>query len=248
MISVIIVDDEEKSRKTLHSLLTKHCPAVKVLGTCASVDEAVTAIEKHGPDLVFLDIEMPFHNGFNLLERIKNPGFEVVFVTAYDRYAIQAIKYNAMDYLMKPINVDELKLTIRKFDERGKRNNKHDGFEALLTMIKTRVAKISVPTFEGLKMVNSADIIKCVADDTYTTLYFTDGKKLMVSKLLKDYEDLLEPFNFFRIHNSVLVNLAHVTKYIKGDGGSVLMSDGEVCEVSRRKKNELMGKLSLILI
>ena len=248
MITVIIVDDEEKSRKTMLSLLTTYCLNVKVCELCDSVDTAVAAIEKHKPDLVFLDIEMPFHNGFNLLERIKNPDFKVVFVTAYDRYAIQAIKYNAMDYLMKPVNVQELKQTVEKFEEREKSTKKNDSFEALLTMIKTKLAKIAVPTFEGLKMVNSADIIKCIANDTYTTLYFTDGKKLMVSKLLKEYEDLLEPFNFFRIHNSVLINLSHVTKYIKGDGGSVLMSDGETCEVSRRKKNELMNRLSLILL
>jgi two-component system LytT family response regulator len=247
VIKAIIVDDEKKSRATLLNLLNDYCPMVKVTDSCDSVDSAISAIERKTPDVVFLDIEMPLHNGFNLLERVKDPEFAVVFVTAYNEYAIQAIKLNAMDYLLKPVDVTELMLAVEKIKKREKAVPAPD-YTALIEMLKSKSAKIAVPTFEGLQMVNAGDIIKCVADDTYTVLHLVNGKKLMVSKLLKEYEELLEPFNFFRIHNSYLINLVHVTKYVKGDGGYVIMSDGESCEVSRRKKNELLSKLSLIQI
>lgn len=247
MITAIIVDDEEKNRQTLFNLLSKHCPTVQVMDSCDSIDSAIISIEKSMPDVVFLDIEMPFHNGFHLLERIKDPEFAVVFVTAYNQYAIQAIKFNAMDYLLKPVNVNELKHAVEKVEKRSK-DSKSIDYKPLVEMLKSKSAKIAVPTFEGLQMINAADIIKCIANDTYTVLHFIDGSKMMVSKLLKEYEELLEPLNFFRIHNSYLINLNHVIKYVKGDGGYVIMSDGETCEVSRRKKNELLAKLSLIHI
>jgi two-component system LytT family response regulator len=247
MINAIIVDDEEKSRVTLSNLLGKYCPSVKISEMCDSVDSAIVAIEKHDPNLVLLDIEMPFHNGFNLLERIKDPGFDVIFTTAYDHYAIKAIKFSAIDYLLKPIEVDELKKAIDKVsNKKDSSGDKFKKFEALLLNVKGKSAKIAVPTFDGLQMINADEIIKCTANESYTNIFLTGGQKIMVSKLLKEYEELLEEYNFFRIHNSTLINLRYVTKYVKGDGGYVVMSDGESCEVSRRKKNELITKLSLV--
>jgi two-component system LytT family response regulator len=249
MIKTIIVDDEEKSRVTLNNLLVKHCPGIVVVDQCQSVAEVVKSISKNSPDLIFLDIEMPFENGFTLLEKIKNPSFRVIFTTAYDQYAIRAIKYSALDYLLKPVDVDDLKIAVEKF-EGDKKNNapRSDEYEMLLSALKlkSKSAKIAVPTFDGLQMINVVDIVKCVADESYTHITLTNGTKLVVSRILKEFEDLLSEFNFFRVHNSSLINLTHVKKYIKGDGGYVIMSDDETVEVSRRKKNELLTKLTLV--
>jgi two-component system LytT family response regulator len=247
MIKTIIVDDERKSRVTLENLLNANCPGVAISDGCDSIETALVSIEKHSPDLVFLDIEMPFNNGFTLFERIKHPKFDVIFTTAYDQYAIRAIKFSALDYLLKPVDVDELKNAIAKVKQKKESNqNQSLNFELLLSNLKSKSAKIAVPTFDGLQMINAEEIIKCTAHESYTELTLTNGSKLMVSRILKEYEDLLSDLNFFRIHNSYLVNLTHIKKYIKGDGGYVVMSDGESCEVSRRKKTELLNKLSLI--
>jgi two-component system LytT family response regulator len=251
MIKALIVDDEEKSRITLKSIMNANCPTVQVVELCDSVDAALKAIETHKPDLIFLDIEMPFKNGFSLLEKVKDPEFEVIFTTAYNDYAIKAIKFSALDYLLKPIEVDELKAAIAKFERMEKTPDtklKSDAIEMLLANLKGKSAKIAVPTFDGLQMLSAEDIIKCVANESYTQIYLVGGQKIMVSRLLKEYEELLENYNFFRIHNSSLINLKHVTKYVKGEGGYVVMSDGESCEVSRRKKNELLAKLALVQI
>jgi two-component system, LytTR family, response regulator len=249
MITAIIVDDEEKSRVTLQDLVNKYCGTIKICELCDSVESAVKAIDKHNPQLVFLDIEMPYENGFVLLEKVKEPGFDVIFVTAYGHYAIQAIKSNAIDYLLKPIDVDELRVAVDKVEKRQNSSSERlKNFESLLSAIKSKSAKIAVPTFDGLQMIRAEDIIKCVADESYTDIYLTDGKKFTVSKLLKEYENLLSGLNFFRVHNSCLINLAHVNRYVKGEGGYVVMCDGESVEVSRRKKPELLVKLSYLQI
>lgn len=249
MIKALIVDDEEKSRVTLKNLIAMYCPNVEVIELCDSVNSALAAIANQMPDLIFLDVEMPFHNGFTLLEKIKNPSFEVIFTTAYDHYAIKAIKYSALDYLLKPIDSDDLKAAVDKV-----RGNKASAalpdskFELLLSNLKVKGnnAKIAVPTFDGLQMINANDIIKCTADESYTHITLTNNTKVTVSRILKEYEELLSDLNFFRVHNSCLVNLVHVTKYVKGDGGYVVMIDGSSVEVSRRKKNDLLAKLSMV--
>ncbi len=251
MINAIIVDDESKSRATLNSLLEKHCKQIKVLSLADSVDNALLAIEKYEPDLVFLDIEMPFGNGFTLLEKIKNPPFEIIFVTAYDHYAIKAIKFSALDYLLKPIDVDDLISAINKIENKQKSASKsNESIELLISNLKLKgkSAKIAIPTFEGLQMLKAEDIIKCTAQESYTQITLVDGSKHLVSRILKEYEDLLSDYNFFRVHHSCLINLSHVVKYIKGDGGYVVMSDGESVEVSRRKKNELLATLAMVHI
>jgi two-component system LytT family response regulator len=213
------------------------------------VASAVKSIAKDAPDLVFLDIEMPFENGFTLFEKIKNPPFQVIFTTAYDQYAIKAIKYSALDYLLKPVDVVDLKNAVEKCREKTKSApNRSDDIEMLLSALKlkSKSAKIAVPTFEGLQMVNANEIVKCIADESYTHLTLTDGSKIVVCRILKEFEDLLSELNFLRVHNSSLINLTHVKKYIKGDGGYVIMSDDETVEVSRRKKNELLSRLTLV--
>lgn len=249
MIKAIIVDDEEKSRITLSNLITKHCPDLSIVDQCDSVANALKSIAKHSPNLVFLDIEMPFENGFKLIEQIKNPEFSVIFTTAYDQYAIKAIKYSALDYLLKPVDVEDLKNAVEKCADKNKVNsNRSDDYELLLSALKlkNKSAKIAVPTFEGLQMISANEIVKCVADESYTHITLIDGSKIVVSRILKEFEDLLSDYNFFRVHNSSLINLTQVKKYVKGDGGYVVMSDDETVEVSRRKKNELLQKLTLI--
>lgn len=249
MIKTIIVDDEEKSCVTLNNLITRHCPSLSVVAHCDSVGSAVKTIKTHSPGLVFLDIEMPFKNGFSLFDEIRNPDFSVIFTTAYDQYAIKAIKYSALDYLLKPVDVEELKKAVEHFESQQERNSsKTDNYELLLSALKlkSKSAKIAVPTFDGLQMISAEEIVKCTADESYTHITLTNGSKLVVSRILKEFEDLLSDYNFFRVHNSSLVNLAHVKKYVKGDGGYVIMSDDETVEVSRRKKNELLAKLAII--
>jgi two-component system, LytTR family, response regulator len=249
VIKAIIVDDEAKSRSTLQSLVERHCPNVSVMDMADSVASALSSIEQHQPQLLFLDIEMPHGSGFTLLEKIKNPSFHVIFTTAYDHYAIKAIKFSALDYLLKPVDVDELTAAVNKIEEKQKSEKKQlPDFELLLSNLKTKgaSAKIAIPTFEGLQMVDAKDIIKCTAAESYTHITLMNGTRITVSRILKEYEELLSDLNFFRVHNSCLVNLAHVVKYIKGEGGYVIMSDGESVEVSRRKKNELLSRLSRV--
>ncbi len=249
MIKAIIIDDEEKSRVTLNNLISKHCENITVIEHCQSVAEGVKSISKNNPDLVFLDIEMPFENGFTLFEKIKNPSFQIIFTTAYDQYAIKAIKYSALDYLLKPVDVDDLKNAVKKCEAKSKAEpNRSDDIEMLLSALKlkSKSAKIAVPTFEGLQMISANEIVKCIADESYTHITLADGSKLVVSRILKEFEELLSDLNFLRIHNSSLINLSHVKKYVKGDGGYVIMSDNETVEVSRRKKNELLQRLTLV--
>ncbi|MBC7864879.1 MAG: response regulator transcription factor [Bacteroidia bacterium] len=249
MIRAIIVDDEAKSRTTLSALLTRHCTNVTVVQMADSVETALIAIEKNKPDVVFLDIEMPFASGFTLLEKIKNPDFGIIFCTAYDAYAIKAIKFSALDYLLKPVDVDELIAAVNKIEEKQKSTKRQTpDFELLLSNLKQKnnAGKIAVPTFDGLQMISVAEIIKCTASESYTQISLQNGTKIMVSRILKEYDDLLSEMNFFRVHNSCLINLAHVSKYVKGDGGYVVMTDGESVEVSRRKKAELLERLALV--
>lgn len=251
MAKALIIDDEEKSRVTLENLVTRHCPEIAIAGLCDSVETAIPAIAKHQPELLFLDIEMPFENGFSLFEKIKNPSFGVIFTTAYDQYAIKAIRFSALDYLLKPIDVTDLKNAVgRFFEHQASPSATTPDYNLLLAALKMKhkSAKIAVPTFDGLQMIDAGDIVKCTADESYTHIKLTDGSKLLVSRILKEFEELLSDYNFFRVHNSSLINLAHVRKYIKGDGGYVIMSDNETVEVSRRKKNELLSKLTLVHI
>lgn len=247
MTKAIIVDDEEKSRVTLKNLIAKHCPEIEIADLCDSVDSAEASIVQHSPQLVFLDIEMPFKNGFALIEKIRKPAFDVIFITAYDQYAIRAIRYSALDYLLKPVDVEELKSAVKRIRIK-QADAAINNYELLLASLKMKgkVSKIAVPTFDGLQMVNVQDIVKCVADESYTHIKMTDGSKITVSRILKEFEDLLSESNFIRVHNSSLINIVHVKKYVKGEGGYVIMSDDETVEVSRRKKAELVAKLAVI--
>ncbi len=239
MLKAILVEDEATSREILRNYLVKYCPMVELLGEAASVDEALVLIKSTGPDLVFLDVEMPFGNAFDLLDMVGERNFETVFVTAYDHYAMEALNAHASYYLMKPISIDEL---IKAVDYVVELRAKEERLQQQILVPKTQEikGKITVPTQEGFEVVNVADILYCKADDNYTEIY-TGVKKMLVSKTLKYFEGILKEYPFARIHKSYLVNVNEVVRYKKGKGGSVTLSNGKELVVSASGKKELLS-------
>lgn len=248
-MTAIIIDDENRHHETLGKMLKTFCPNIEVLGDAYSVAEAVDLIEKHSPQLVFLDIEMPGGNGFSLFEYFDEPPFEVVFTTAHDLYAINAIKYAALDYLMKPINIKELQEAVSRAEKVIRKKNgdisnqKIDVLRSNLKLEDKRFTKIALPSSDGIDFIEADFIIRAEAERSYSNFYLRDGKKVLVSKPLKEYESLLEQCNFFRIHKSHMINLNHIEKYVKGKGGYVIMNDGSHVDVSVRKKEDLLNRL-----
>ncbi|KQC30350.1 LytR/AlgR family response regulator transcription factor [Flagellimonas eckloniae] len=244
MIQALIIDDEAKARQGLRLVLEKYCPEIKILALCESPEIGLEKINALKPDLIFLDVQMPKMSGFDLLERVSKINFEVIFVTAYDRYAIKAIKFSALDYLLKPIDVDELVNAVEKISK--KKKNKVAQYGSLLKNVKPgmeKLKRLAIPSDNEIIMQPIADIIYCEADSSYTTLYLSGGKKITVSKTLKEFENILPEGDFCRIHHSTLVNMAHVTKYIKGEGGYVIISNNNHLNVSRRKKDQFLQML-----
>lgn len=246
-IKAIIVDDEQHCIDALKTMLQKKCPEVTVLAGVNSVSDAKQVIDELQPDLVFLDVEMPHENGFELLKRYDKVVFDVIFTTAYEQYALKAIKFNALDYLLKPFSVQDLQEALRKYHER--RLNKSDAgiapLEVFLQNMKTMQQtnkKIALPTINGLVFMPVQNIVRCESTGNYTKIFFTDRKQLLVSKPLKEFEELLTDVDFFRIHNSHLINLQQMESYIQGEGGFALMSDGTQVEVSRRRKADFLKK------
>lgn len=244
MIQALIIDDEAKARQGLRLVLEKYCPEIKILALCESPEIGLEKINALKPDLIFLDVQMPKMSGFDLLERVSKINFEVIFVTAYDRYAIKAIKFSALDYLLKPIDVDELINAVEKISK--KKKSKVAQYGSLLKNVKPgmeKLKRLAIPSDNEIIMQPIADIIYCEADSSYTTLYLSGGKKITVSKTLKEFENILPEGDFCRIHHSTLVNMAHVTKYIKGEGGYVIISNNNHLNVSRRKKDQFLQML-----
>jgi two-component system, LytTR family, response regulator len=241
--TAIIVEDEEPAIKMLEWLLANYCPEIKLLATAPNAIEGIAKIKELKPQLVFLDIEMPLMNGFEMLTHFDGTlPFKVIFTTAYDQYAIQAIKFSALDYLMKPIDKDELMSAIIKL---GETQNVNAGQVKILNNLKTDLSKIALGTLDGVEIIEIASIVHCKSDSNYTTIYFEDKSKKLFTKTLKTIEELLEGHNFMRIHNSHLINLKFLSKYIKGDGGDVVLSNGDTLPVARNKKQELTDYLGL---
>lgn len=246
-IKAIIVDDEQHCIDALKTMLQKKCPEVTVLAGVNSVQDAKQVIDELHPDLVFLDVEMPHQNGFELLKLYDKVNFDVIFTTAYEQYALKAIKFNALDYLLKPFSVQDLQEALRKFHERriNKTDNGMAPLEVFLQNMKTiqqTNKKIALPTINGLVFMPVQNIVRCESTGNYTKIFFTDRKQLLVSKPLKEFEELLTDVDFFRVHNSHLINLQQMESYIQGEGGFALMSDGTQVEVSRRRKAEFLKK------
>lgn len=238
-LKVIIVEDEANSREILRNYIAKYCPQLNVMGEAASSIEALALIKKEQPDLVFLDVEMPFGNGFDLLEKFPDREFETIFVTAYDHYAKDALNSHAAYYLMKPIAIDELIKGVEHVVEIKEREQKLDG-QILNTASKGVEGKITLPQQDGFQILNISDILYCKADDNYTEIYLVN-KKILVSKTLKYFEEALSSFSFARVHKSYLVNMNEVVKYRKGKGGSVVISNGKEVLVSASKKKEFLS-------
>lgn len=242
-IKTLIVDDEEMSRLTLINFIEKYTPELEIIGEAENIQQAQKIIEKAHPQLVFLDVEMPFGNAFDLLENLKHIDFQTVFVTAYSHYAIKALNFSASYYLLKPIDIDELVVAVNKVKENLIDMSTKIQTEILLQNIKAENGnqRLVLPVLDGFEVVKTKDIIMCKADGNYTEFYFQDGSKKVVSKNLKFFDSLLGEYQFLRVHKSYLVNLNEITAYHKGKGGLVSLSNGLQVEVSPNKKQELLG-------
>ena len=243
MIKAIIIDDERLSLETLSLLLNEFCPQVQLLEQCRSAKQGLEAIEKFKPDLVFLDIEMPVMNGFDLLEQFSEIPFAIIFTTSHDQYAIKAIRFSALDYLLKPIDPKELISAVKKVEEQ-----RHlplaEQFQMLLKQMHGKnhgFNKIAVPTTEGFELVPADQILYLEANSNYTHIFIKSRHKIVACRNLKEMEEQLLGFNFFvRVHQSYIINLNEVTKYFRGEGGYLVMSDGSSVNVSRSRKDSLL--------
>jgi two-component system LytT family response regulator len=243
MIEVILVDDELHCLETLSLLLKEYCPDVQIKEQCSSGEAALAAIKKGKLSILFLDIEMPVMNGFELLEKIDNINFSIIFTTSYDQYAIKAIRFSALDYLLKPIDHKDLIASVSKV----KRLLQPPSTEQLSMLMKkiqnngTGFSKIAVPTSEGFELIQANEIVYCKADDNYTHFFLKNKNKILACRTLKEVEEQLDSFSsFVRVHHSYLVNLNEVSKYVRGEGGYLLMSTGSTVNVSRSRKDALM--------
>jgi len=243
MIKAIIIDDEAHCLDTLQMLIAEHCPEIQIIAQCRSAEAGIEAIEKLRPSVIFLDIEMPYMNGFEMLEELKDISFAVIFTTSYNQYAIKAIHFSALDYLLKPIDVKDLKAAVKKLQTQ-KTLPSPEQFQLLLQQISKigkEITKIAVPTSDRFELLTAEQIMRCEADDSYTNIFLKNKNRITACRSLKEVEVQLQRFSFFiRIHHSFIVNLNEVTKYIRGEGGYVIMSDGNSVSVSRSRKEMLM--------
>jgi len=245
MLKAIIVDDEPYCCEILAAMLESDCPDVEVISICNNGTDALAAIKQKSPNLVFLDVEMPKMNGFEMLEQLSSINFHLIFTTSYDQYALKAIRFSAIDYLLKPVDREELKKAVQKVKDRFQITipQQLEILMAKLNQASNGLNKIALPTMEGLQLIPISSIVSCESDDNYTALKLKDGKKLLVTRSLKDIEESLEQHSFIRVHRSWLVNLNEIEKYMKGEGGYLVMSDGTSIDVARNKKEVLLKKL-----
>ncbi|MEP7252814.1 MAG: LytTR family DNA-binding domain-containing protein [Ginsengibacter sp.] len=244
MINAILVDDEVHWIQELSLLLKEYCPGVQIISQHTSSQEGLEAIKKIKPDLVFLDIEMPGMTGFELLGALDNISFAVIFTTCYDRYAIQAIRFSALDYLLKPVDAKELIRAVKKAEDK-KQAPVADQFKMLLSQVRDKdFNKVAVPTLEGFELIPAAQLLRCNANDNYTCFYLKNKNKIVACRTLKEIEEQLSDFKYFvRVHHSHIVNLNEVVKYVRGEGGHLILSDGSFVNVSKSRKDKLLSML-----
>ncbi len=244
MIKAVIIDDERHSVETLSLKLEKFCPEVAIAAQFTNSVEGLNYLRNNPPDLLFLDIEMPRLNGFELLEKLEEVPFDVVFTTAYDEFGIRAIKFSALDYLLKPVQGEELKKAVERHTRKSRQPLSSSQLEVLFSNIREeqrgRPGKIALATKETIEFVFPNDIVACSSDSNYTMVYLMDGRKKLISKTLKEFEDLLTEFSFFRIHHSHLANLNHVKEFVRADGGYLIMANKMTLPVSRSRREELL--------
>jgi len=246
MIRTVLVDDEIDSIRVLQRLLEDYCPEVNIVGKADGVEMGVHVIQSAKPDLVFLDIEMTEGNAFDLLNQLQPVEFQVIFVTAFDNYAIRAFKYSAVDYLLKPIDIDDLLTALERVVRKMHGKTFVNQMETLLYNVETfqlTQQKMAVPTLTGLVFIPIKDIMRFQADGSYTTIYLTNSEQIVATRNIKEYEDLLPAAIFCRIHNSHIINLHKIQKYHKGRGGYVVMEDGTNIEVASRRREEFLQRL-----
>lgn len=240
----VIIDDESKCRQTLGNLIKRFADNINVVGEANCVSQGVKLIDTEKPDLVFLDIQMPDGTGFDLLNQIEFNTFKLIFCTSYDQYAVKAFRFSAIDYLLKPLDPDIFVGAMNKLNE-----NEQAQLQSKLEVLSSNTndfSRIALHSADGINLVDIADIIRCESNGNYTRFVIKNKPNILVTKTMKEYDEILSTQNFIRIHKSYLVNLAHITKYVKGEGGWVIMTDGSKIEVARRKKDLLMNILSKI--
>jgi len=247
-IKAVIVDDEQDAVSFIESIAHEYCPNLDIVGKAYSAIEGIEVISNEKPDLVFLDVEMPHGSGFDLLAGFPEKDFDVIFITAFNHYAIKAIKFSAVDYILKPININEFIEAVKRVEQsRQERSNRTLNFNTLLENLRTSIpSKLAIPTSSGMEYLCTADIIRIEADRSYSWFFMEDGSKFLVSRNLKEYQELLSDRNFFRTHNSHLINLEHVKKYIRHEGGYIEMTDGSTVPISRGKKDLFLEQMSRI--
>jgi two-component system LytT family response regulator len=247
MIRAVLIDDETNSLEMMEWLLKTYCPTVSIEAMCNGGAKGIEAIGKLAPDVVFLDIEMPHMNGFDMLAHFEKPAFDLVFCTAYDQFAIRAFKYSALNYLLKPVDPEDLIETVKRIEEKKAVPSKEQ-IELLMQHFRqsSRPAaqRIALTTGDGMVFVSTADIIYCGAESNYTSVVLADGKKYMVSKVLKEIDEALAGQDFYRIHNSFLININRIRKFVRGDGGYVIMEDGTNIGIARARRQEFMELFS----
>lgn len=245
MLTAVVVDDEDAPRNILVNLLKRRHPEVQLLGTADDVLSGIELARKTGPQVLFLDIELKDKTGFDLLRALGNDRPHVIFTTAHESYAVKAIRFSALDYLLKPIDAQELAEAINKAIEATRVSEKPPMVDMLLKNIDRSIGDrvIALPVSDGLELVHVNEIVVCESDSNYTTLHMRDEKRMVISRTLKEFEDLLGEQDFIRVHNSYLISRKHIRKYVKGEGGEAIMSNGMSIAVSRRKKQELMDAL-----
>jgi two-component system, LytTR family, response regulator len=247
MLKTIIIDDEKNTREVLGKLLQDYCPDVKVEAMVSSLEEGRQEILKHRPDLVFLDIEFPNESGFSLLEQEEMVDFHVIFISGHEEYAIKALRADAVDYLLKPFNPKEMEIAVQKVLDKRLKSEKFKHAEILVQNWKSaQDRQIALSSTEGFLFVKIQDIIYCKGDGAYTYFYIKGSERVTVSKNLKEFEVLLQDCGFFRIHKSYLINLNEMKRYIRGEGGYVVMSNGDSVDVSKRRKEAFMSNLSKV--
>lgn len=246
MLRTVLIDDDQSNISALSEKLSRHCPDVEIIARCDNGAEAINVIESGKPDVVFLDIEMPVMNGFVMLQHLTYKQFALIFVTAYDHYAIKAIRYSAIDYLVKPVEIEELKAAVEKAEMNRTNRSSQLQLDLFLEQVhKKQPKRLTIPTNEGFQFINIENIMYLEASNNYTTLYLSGDQKFLVCRTLKDFEDLLPVHTFIRIHHSHIINKDYVEKYIRGDGGQVVMKNGNNLDVSKRKKSEFLQAIGL---
>ena len=241
------MEDEVHSREALKNLLLEFCEGVEIVGLASDVASAVSSIKETSPDLIFLDVELQTGTGFDVLDQVGDIHFDIVFTTAFEQYAVKAIKLSSIDYLLKPIDIEELQRAVEKAKEKQDEGIQKRKLEALMSNLgSSGKKKICLATNEGIEFINILDIMYCEANGSYTNFYLTNGTTILVSKNLKEYETVLSDQNFMRVHNSFLINLGEVKKFVKSEGGYILMKNNAQISISQKKRDEFIERMTSI--